>query len=82
MEVLLKKYYQPGRMNKGERAYSPLLLFKCMLLQKWFQIKSDPELESQVNDRLEEIKKHAPLIMLSASNSFLSLSIEIFQSYC
>jgi transposase, IS5 family len=29
-----------------------LLLFKCMLLQKWFQIKSDPELESQINDRI------------------------------
>jgi IS5 family transposase len=27
-------------------------LFKCLLLQKWFQIKSDPELESQINDRL------------------------------
>jgi transposase, IS5 family len=29
-----------------------LLLFKCLLLQKWFQIKSDPELESQINDRI------------------------------
>ena len=52
VEVLLTKYYQPGKANKGERAYSPLLLFKCMLLQKWFQIKSDPELESQINDRI------------------------------
>jgi len=29
-----------------------LLLFKCLLLQKWFRINSDPELENQINDRL------------------------------
>ncbi len=52
VETLLKKFYQPGKTNRGERAYSPLLLFKCFLLQKWFQIKSDPELESQINDRI------------------------------
>ena len=52
VETLLKKQYQPGSSNRGERAYSPLLLFKCMLLQKWFRIKSDPELESQINDRI------------------------------
>jgi len=52
VEKLLTQFYQPGKANKGERAYSPLLLFKCMLLQKWFQIKSDPELESQINDRI------------------------------
>ena len=28
-----------------------MLLFKCLLLQKWFKIQSDPELESQINDR-------------------------------
>jgi len=26
------------------------MLFKCLLLQKWFRIDSDPELESQIND--------------------------------
>ncbi len=45
---LLIKFYEIGKAKEGERAYSPLLLFKCMLLQKWFQIKSDPELESQI----------------------------------
>ncbi len=46
------------------RAYPPLLLYKCLLLQKWFHprgigsafhragIDSDPELENQINDRL------------------------------
>ncbi|WP_394699447.1 transposase [uncultured Desulfobacter sp.] len=29
-----------------------MFLFKCLLLQKWFLIKSDPELESQINDRV------------------------------
>ena len=52
VENLLKKNYQTGKAKEGEKAYSPLLLFKCFLLQKWFQIKSDPELESQIDDRI------------------------------
>jgi IS5 family transposase len=52
VQKILIKFYETGKSKEGERAYSPLLLFKCMLLQKWFQIKSDPELESQINDRI------------------------------
>jgi len=52
VQNMLIKFYDTGKSKEGERAYSPLLLFKCMLLQKWFQIKSDPELESQINDRI------------------------------
>ena len=52
VDELLIKFYEPGKSNRGKRPYSPLLLFKCMLLQKWFQIKSDPGLESQINDRI------------------------------
>ena len=52
VQQMLIKFYNIGKSKEGERAYSPLLLFKCMLLQKWFQIKSDPELESQINDRI------------------------------
>jgi len=52
VQEMLIKFYPLGKSNEGERPYSPLLLFKCMLLQKWFQIKSDPELESQINDRI------------------------------
>jgi IS5 family transposase len=52
IQDLLKKHYKTGKSEEGERAYQPLLLFKCLLLQKWFQIKSDPELESQINDRI------------------------------
>jgi len=28
------------------------LLLKCLLLQQWFRIDSDPELETQINDRI------------------------------
>ncbi len=52
VQQLLSKYYQAGKSSKGEKAYQPILLFKCLLLQKWFQIKSDPEIESQINDRI------------------------------
>ena len=51
IEKILKKNYPVGNKKEGNKAYNPLLLFKCLLLQKWFQIKSDPELESQINDR-------------------------------
>ena len=52
VEKYLMEYYQIGKSKEGERAYSPLLLFKCLLLQNWFQIKSDPELENLICDRL------------------------------
>ncbi|MCB2146373.1 MAG: IS5 family transposase [Deltaproteobacteria bacterium] len=49
---ILMGHYQVGTSNQGADAYPPLLLFKCLLLQKWFHIDSDPELESQINDRI------------------------------
>ena len=52
IELLLEKFYHVGKPAEGGRAYPPLLLFKCLMLQKWFQIPSDPELESQINDRI------------------------------
>ena len=52
VQELLLKHYTIGKAGTGEKAYPPLLLFKCLLLQKWFRIQSDPELESQINDRL------------------------------
>lgn len=51
IESILMKDYPVGQKTEGNKAYNPLLLFKCLLLQKWFQVKSDPELESQINDR-------------------------------
>ncbi len=52
VERNLLSHYTVGTSGEGADAYPPLMLFKCMLLQKWFRINSDPELENQINDRL------------------------------
>ena len=52
IEKIMIKYYKVGISNEGADAYPPLMLFKCLLLLKWFRIPSDPELESQINDRV------------------------------
>ena len=52
IEQILIINYNTGRSKKGAGAYSPLLLFKCILLQKWFRINSDFELECHINDRI------------------------------
>ena len=49
---VLMSHYTVGSSAEGADAYPPLLLFKCLMLQKWFRINSDPELENQINDRL------------------------------
>ncbi len=59
IESILMSHYVVGTSNQGADAYPPLLLFKCLLLQKWFRpstifrtyginINSDPELEDQI----------------------------------
>ncbi len=45
---ILLSHYEPGKSDEGANAYTPLLLYKCLLLQKWFHINSDPELENQI----------------------------------
>jgi len=52
IEALLLEYYEVGTSKEGADAYPPLMLLKCLLLQKWFHIPSDPELENQINDRI------------------------------
>ena len=44
--------YPVGQSTLGNRAYPPITLIKAMLLEKWYGIDSDPELENQINDRL------------------------------
>lgn len=51
VEDILMSHYTVGTSNEGADAYPPILLFKCLLLQKWFHIDSDPELENMINDR-------------------------------
>lgn len=41
IESILLKDYPVGNKREGNRAYSPLFLFKCLLLQKWFRINSE-----------------------------------------
>jgi transposase, IS5 family len=52
IEGLLQKDYPVGQSSLGNKAYQPLVLLKAALLQKWYGIDSDPELENQINDRL------------------------------
>jgi IS5 family transposase len=52
VEPILLSHYTVGTSEEGARAYPPLMLFKCLMLQKWFRIPSDPELENQITDRL------------------------------
>jgi transposase, IS5 family len=52
IEELLQKDYPVGQSTLGNKAYQPLVLLKAALLQNWYGIDSDPELENQINDRL------------------------------
>lgn len=52
IESLLMRNYPVGKSAEGNDAYPPIILMKCLLLQQWFKINSDPELETQINDRI------------------------------
>lgn len=52
IERLIMRNYPVGKSAEGNEAYPPLILMKCLLLQQWFRIDSDPELETQINDRI------------------------------
>jgi transposase len=52
VEAVISAHYTVGTRLEGVDAYPPLLLMKALLLQKWYQIDSDPELENQINDRI------------------------------
>jgi len=41
-----------GRAMRERMRIPALMLLKALLLQKWFRIPSDPELENQINDRI------------------------------
>ena len=48
IDPILIRNYPVGKSHEGNAAYPPLLLLKCLLLQQWFRIDSDPELETQI----------------------------------
>jgi IS5 family transposase len=52
VEALLMEHYETWTSNEGADAYPALMLLKALLLQKWFRVPSDPELENQINDRI------------------------------
>ena len=52
IESLLLRNYPVGKSVEGNEAYPPIILMKALLLQQWFKIESDPELETQINDRI------------------------------
>ncbi|MFH1153946.1 MAG: transposase [Pseudomonadota bacterium] len=52
IEDRLIQHYPVGKKKAGSPAYPPLVLFKALLLKQWFAIKSDTDLQSQINDRL------------------------------
>lgn len=51
VEKELKLHYPKGLRLSGKPAYSPLLLFKMLLLQTWYGL-SDYQVEEEVNDRI------------------------------
>ncbi len=73
IEAMLMEYYDTRNTKEEADACLPILLLKCMLLQKWFRIPSDPELENQINDRIS-FKKFLglPLDKLSSDHSTFS----------
>ena len=52
VEEILMSHYTVGTSREGADAYPPLMLLKGLLLEKWYRIDSDPELENQINDRI------------------------------
>ena len=52
VDEVLTSHYTVGISREGADAYPPLMLLKGLLLQKWYRIDSDPELENQINDRI------------------------------
>ena len=72
IEAILLETYPVGKADCGNRAYPPLMLLKALLVQKWFGIDSDPELENQINDRLSfKIFMGLPLAKPSPDHSII-----------
>jgi IS5 family transposase len=56
IQTLLRAYYPVGQSPEGASAYYPMMLLKILLLQEWFHIPSDGELENLINDRITHKK--------------------------
>lgn len=71
--AVLMHHHTLGTSYEGAKAYPPILLFKCLLLQKWFPIPSDPESENQINDSLS-FKRFLGLQFRKLSPAFYTFS--------
>ena len=49
--LVISKYYKKGQSVDGRESYSPLILFKMLLLQTWYGL-SDEAVEENVRDRI------------------------------
>jgi IS5 family transposase len=52
LEKRLKRDYHPGKSSVGGKAYTPILLFKMLLVGVWYGSLSDYEVEDLLNDSL------------------------------
>ena len=52
IENLLLRGYPVGKSHEGNEAWPPLILMKGLLLEQWFKIDSDPELETRINAQI------------------------------
>ena len=49
IEKIVLENYPAGQSECGNKVYPTLMLMKAILIQKWFGIKSDPDLACQIN---------------------------------
>jgi hypothetical protein len=73
INAFLLSHHNVGASSAGAGAYPPLLLYRSLLLQKWFHIVSDPELEDHINNHLS-FKKYLVLSFSKFSPDHSTLS--------
>ena len=56
IEALLMEYYEVGKSEEGADAYPPLMLLKCMLLQKWFRRRPGGPLARKESSRIRSLR--------------------------
>jgi hypothetical protein len=58
VEEILMAHYTVGTSREGADAYPPLMLLKGLLLEKWYRIDSDPELEWRTEQTFPPHERH------------------------
>jgi hypothetical protein len=68
IEALLMEHYEVGKSEEGADAYPPVMLLKCMLLQKWFP--SGLEAYGPEGEFLQTLNLRTRLMTVFLSRSF------------